>query len=61
MSAATIQTHEYSLTGRKYFTVQCDQCLVVLNSGHHYAENELAHAAELANEHNTQHHKGVTA
>lgn len=54
--SARILTHQYHLTGRNYFTVQCDECLVVLNSGHHYADNELAHAADLASAHNAEQH-----
>jgi hypothetical protein len=41
---------------RSYYTVQCDECLVVLNSGHHYEDESKHYALKLADEHNSTTH-----
>lgn len=53
---ARIVDHTYHSSGRRFYTVQCDTCGIVLNSGHHYVEG-LAHLAdELAERHNAEVH-----
>lgn len=46
-------------SGRLYWTVECDECLVVLNSGHHYNARTLAQRD--ADEHNAREHAEVSA
>jgi hypothetical protein len=36
--------------------VECRECLVILNSGHHYPPTATHHAQRLAGEHNAEHH-----
>jgi hypothetical protein len=36
--------------------VECRECLVILNSGHHYPPTATHHAQRLADEHNAEHH-----
>ena len=43
----------------RFCTVQCDECLVVLNSGHHYIDDARHHAVNLARKHNLEHHPEV--
>ena len=47
-------------SGRKYYTVECGECHVVLNSGHHYGPLHIHFAYELAEQHNAEHH-GATS
>jgi hypothetical protein len=44
--AAPVERHYTS--GRRFWTVECGTCLIVLNSGHHYGEGDLHHAEKLA-------------
>lgn len=53
--AANLREHHY-VSGRPFFTVECDECNVVLNSGHHYTEINRRHAEALVFEHNDEHH-----
>jgi hypothetical protein len=49
-------------SGRAFFTVECDTCLAVLNSGHHYdADRDRGHAEKLAEDHNLANHAGGAA
>lgn len=41
---------------RRFFTVECVECGVVLNSGHHYREQDRDHAEALADQHNQRLH-----
>jgi hypothetical protein len=52
---ARIVRHTYS-HGEVFLTVQCDDCLVVLNSGHHYGADHERFAAALAIGHNQNVH-----
>ena len=42
---------------RPFYTVRCDECLVVLNSGHYYYEHETHLAQLLADRHNVEVHR----
>lgn len=55
-TGAYLHQHHYHASGVRYVTVQCDDCLVVLNSGHHYDDDARHHAQALADEHNARHH-----
>ena len=54
---AQLYEHQYSSTGRTFWTVQCNACGSVLNSGHHYtgADGEYF-ATRLAADHNRENH-----
>lgn len=52
---AEVIRHVY-LNGIDFYTVECDQCLIVLNSGHHYRFADLGDAFKLADDHNDQEH-----
>lgn len=54
-TTARLVRHEYS-SGRAFWTVECQSCLVSLNSGHHYQEPNLPHAEALAARHNREQH-----
>jgi hypothetical protein len=54
--AASLVEHEYHVSSRRFYIVECRECLAVLNSGHHYSEDAHPHAERLATEHNTTHH-----
>lgn len=52
--------HTYHTSGRAFYLVPCDRCSIVLNSGHHYAEEAGApsrFAVELAEAHNLDAHE----
>lgn len=55
-----IKERKYA-TGREFFIVQCDQCHLALNSGHHYSLRDLPHAVRLAVEHLDASHTVETA
>ena len=55
MSAQLVR-HEYLASGKPYVTVECRECLVVLNSGYHYRPEHYHHAERLAAEHNAEEH-----
>lgn len=41
---------------RTFHMVECVDCLIVLNSGHHYPADARHLAQKLADEHNAEHH-----
>lgn len=51
---AQLVERTYHGSGRKFHTVECGECLTVLNSGHHY--NEERHAQAAADQHNREAH-----
>lgn len=53
---AVLVEHRYHVSDRRFFIVECRECLAVLNSGHHYSEQGAAFAESLASEHNGTHH-----
>ena len=53
---AQLVPHQYAVSGRPFVIVECRECLVVLNSGHHYMPEHQHHAQRLADEHNAEHH-----
>lgn len=53
---AQVIPRQYPTSGRAFFTVECAECLVVLNSGHHYRSSDLDHAWRLAAQHDAVHH-----
>lgn len=57
--AARLYPHLYHRTGKEFWIVKCQECLVVLNSGHHYQADrpgDREHAEQLAAEHNAERH-----
>lgn len=57
MSARVID-RTYPSSGQAFSTVECEACLVVLNSGHHYHERDRHFAEIAAAHHNEVHHNG---
>lgn len=39
---AEVIERTYPISGRTFYTVECQHCLVVLNSGHHYTNRAAA-------------------
>lgn len=42
--------------GTRFTLVECQECLLVLNSGHHYPPKDRHHAEKLADQHNAERH-----
>ena len=55
---ATLNDHTYT-SGKRFCTVECDDCLTVLNSGHHYTDENRHHAETLAARHNAEFHTPI--
>ena len=49
--------HAYHVSEIPYFTVACEACLVVCNSGHHYRADEQGLAQAEARRHNAAEHR----
>lgn len=53
--SASVREHQYA-AGSFFYTVECDECLTILNSGHHYPPGQRPFADALAEAHNAEHH-----
>ena len=61
MDTDTLTAHlierQYTSTGKTFWTVQCNACGSVLNSGHHYTGSDGEYfAARTAADHNRENH-----